>query len=292
MIDRLDTPPLEGWPDDPAVTYNPERTQTVPFPRDASGGDGEEPVAAGLASWALVMPDTQPPATMERPAYQLGRIVGAGGFGEVWQAVQVSLDRVVALKRPRRSSTLPDRVTAATARLGAHLFRQEALVTAQLDHPSIVPVHDLGVDGEGEPVLAMKFVEGRLWTDVIEEQLQTLPVPEFLARNLPILVSVAQAVAYAHARDIVHRDIKPANVMVGEFGEVFLTDWGLAVRLAPASAGPEGEAPVPVACPAGTAAYMAPEQTEPTADRIGPWTDLYLLGGTLYTLLTGKTPHP
>lgn len=292
MTDRPDTPQLEGWPDDPAVTYNPERTQVAPSPGDASAGRDDGPVAADLAAWALVRPDAQPPATMERPVYRLGRIVGTGGFGEVWQAVQVSLGRVVALKRPRRGAALPDRLTAATARLGAHLFRQEALVTAQLDHPNIVPVHDIGVDGEGEPVLAMKFVEGRLWTDLIEEQLQALPVTEFLARNLPILVSVAQAVAYAHAHGVVHRDIKPGQVMVGEFGEVFLTDWGLAVRLAPATPDQVREAPAPVACPAGTAAYMAPEQTEPNADRIGPWTDVYLLGGTLYTLLTGQTPHP
>ena len=96
-------------------------------------------------------------------------------------------------------------------------------------------MHDLGQDRDGEPVLAMKFVRGRLWKDVLEEQLDTLPVAEFLAQHLPILLSVAQATAYAHAHGVVHRDIKPGQVMVGEFGEVFLTDWGLAVRLAPRS---------------------------------------------------------
>ena len=195
MPDRLDTPLFEGWPDDPSVTYNPDRTQTAPSTGDAPAGPDMGPIATGLASWALVPPDSKPPSSTGQPVYRLGRVVGVGGFGEVWEAVQTSLDRVVALKRPRRSLELPDRTSRATARLGAHLFRQEALVAAQLDHPNIVPVHDIGVDGDGEPVLAMKFVVGRLWKDAIDEQLPSLTVTEFLARNLPILLSVAQAVA-------------------------------------------------------------------------------------------------
>jgi tetratricopeptide (TPR) repeat protein len=132
------------------------------------------------------------------------------------------------------------------------------------------------------------------------------PVGELLERHLPILIDVAQAVAFAHSRGIIHRDIKPSQVMVGEFGEVLLLDWGLALPCA-MTVSPSHGAVEPVAssgdpnvpdaetwtsCPAGTPAFMAPEQTDATPHRLGRWTDVYLLGGTLYFLLTGTVPRP
>src|SRR5205823_6499906 len=105
-------------------------------------------------------------------------------------------------------------------------------------------------------------------------------------------------IAFAHARGIVHRDLKPSQVMVGNFGDVFLMDWGLAVTFLPPE---EQREDMAAACathidyaanPAGTVAFMAPEQTEKTAEHVGPWTDVYLLGGILYYLLTGTYPHP
>jgi hypothetical protein len=123
---------------------------------------------------------------------------------------------------------------------------------------------------------------------------------EFLAKHIPILVGMSQAVAFAHSRGIIHRDLKPAQVMVGEFDEVLLMDWGLAITFdearVTAYGGSNYTGLMPTtetaSNPAGTVAYMAPEQTESEANLLGPWTDVYLLGATLYQVLTGKVPHP
>lgn len=230
---------------------------------------------------------------------ELRHVIGRGGFGEVWEAVQVSLGRVVAAKRLR--DDLHRRGDLDTGRAFAlqEAFRAEALTSASLEHPNIVPIYDLGIDEEGRTILAMKYVRGKPWSLALQEDFNAMPVPEFLARHLAILISVSQAVAYAHSRGIVHRDLKPSQVMVGEFGEVLLMDWGLAVAFDPEALSARlqnqhGEmVPTPgtATSPAGTPAFMAPEQTEPTAANIGPWTDVYLLGGTLYYILTGDTPH-
>ncbi|MDK2971305.1 MAG: eukaryotic-like serine/threonine-protein kinase [Candidatus Sumerlaeota bacterium] len=231
--------------------------------------------------------------------YGLLTLVGEGGFGEVWEAIQMSLGRIVAVKRmsdrlvkdmeddPEELKTLEDD------------FQREALTTALLEHPNIVPVHDLGLDEEGRPLLAMKMVRGKRWDDLLYNDLVKLTPDEVLARHLPILIDVAQAVAFAHARGIVHRDIKPSQVMVGEFGETLLMDWGIAVLYNPDLLDDDCKqladeiAPTPAKAfnPTGTPAYMAPEQTTKTALQIGPWTDIYLLGGILYYLLTGRSPH-
>jgi len=123
---------------------------------------------------------------------------------------------------------------------------------------------------------------------------------DLLAKHLPILVDVSQAVAFAHSRGIIHRDVKPSQVMLGEFGEVLLMDWGLSLiydlelvkeqapKFANVDYTPDGKY---ASSPAGTPAYMAPEQTHARASKVGPWTDIYLLGGTLYYILTGTSPN-
>jgi len=257
-----------------------------------------------------------PVAPIGGPSYKLDRKIAQGGMGEVWEATQVSLGRSVAVKRMREEAL--SNLTPYQVAVRETEFRQEAIVTARLEHPNIVPVHDLGLDDGGRPLLAMKLVQGRTWESMLKEDLGGLNVADFLARHLPILVQMAQAVAFAHYRGIVHRDLKPAQIMVGEFGEVMLMDWGLALRyVAPtpingdaARANPPSSPPglrgknllfqpIPedlptpesATSPSGTPSLMAPEQTEPVAVRIGPWTDIYLLGGTLYFLLTGSYPH-
>lgn len=283
-----------GWPDDPTATHDPGRTH--PFLAPPPGGP--EPFEPRLAAWTIVEPGTEPPeGATGRPAFELEMIAGVGGFGEVWQARQLSLGRTVALKRLRRPAAGAAPTGTGRSRERAELFRQEARITALLEHPSVVPVHDLGCDDAGEPVLAMRFVRGTLWKELLDRDLPALDPDEYLARHLPVLRGVAQALAYAHSRGVVHRDVKPGQVMVGEFGEVLLLDWGLAIHVGeepPAPGAPWAGVPTRATAtnPAGTLAYMAPEQTDPDAARIGPWTDVYLLGGTLYTLLTGALPHP
>jgi tetratricopeptide (TPR) repeat protein len=148
----------------------------------------------------------------------------------------------------------------------------------------------------------MKRVRGRPWIDLLREDLAKVPVELLLARHLPILIQVAQGVAFAHAVGIVHRDLKPAQVMIGDYGEVVVVDWGLAICMSGSIAESEivrdGVSPHAVqtqesgTSPSGTPALMAPEQTLSHAREIGPWTDIYLLGGTLYFILTGVLSSP
>lgn len=236
----------------------------------------------------------------QKSDFQFIRKIGEGGFGEVWEARQQSLRRSVAIKRlkfDKRDGR--HEATESTRAIMTETFRCEALTTATLDHPNIVPIHDIGMDDQGRPLIAMKLVRGMPWNKMIESDFSSMNQTEFLNKHIPILIQAAQAIAFAHSRGLIHRDIKPAQVMVGEFDEVMVMDWGLSVAVdemaleqhkgIPVS----GVAPnlITASNPAGTVAYMAPEQTHPAAGSLGPWTDVYLLGATLYHLLTGKTPH-
>jgi len=245
---------------------------------DTYGGKGQKTAAEAM-----------PPAS-----YELRKIVGRGGMGEVWEAVQVALGRTVAVKRLRRESPDGRGLSPETLVEREVEFRREAVVAACLEHPNIVPVHDLGTDFEGSPLIAMKLVQGKNWDAMIKEDWSHLSPEDFLGKHLPILVSMAQAVAFAHARNIVHRDLKPGQVMVGEYGEVLLMDWGLAVYIGEEKDRQSGltlPTRETAANPAGTPSLMAIEQTESDTSMLGTWTDIYLLGGTLYHLLTGTFPH-
>ncbi|MER2564979.1 MAG: protein kinase [Myxococcaceae bacterium] len=200
--------------------------------------------------------------------FELGETIGVGGMGRVVSARQTALDRPVATK------FLKDPEGDAKGLL------REALVTGRLEHPNIVPVHLLATTADGVPFFAMKKVEGTPWTQVIAEKRP-------LIEQLEILVRVCDAVAFAHDRQVLHRDIKPDNVLVGAFGEVYLVDWGLAVSLRP-------DLVLPLATEAdfaGTPAYMAPEMARGDGRGIDVRSDVYLLGATLYELLTGRLPH-
>lgn len=226
--------------------------------------------------------------------YVLQKVLAHGGHGEIWQAVQVSLNRVIAVKRIREKhvQTLGD---TSYQEIEA-LFRQEALVASRLDHPNIVPIYDLANDASGRPQLAMKLVEGTEWTVLLARDRKSPEWLSLLPRHLSILVSVCHAVGFAHSRGVIHRDLKPGQVMVGKYGEVFLMDWGLAVVLADAAPNaftrtlpsPESDGSPRSA---GTIAFMAPEQTRSSLARLGVWTDVWLLGGILYCILTGTPPY-
>ena len=202
---------------------------------------------------------------------QLTTSLAEGGMGRIDLAVDHALGRVVAVKRVR-----PDRysVTMVQALL------TEARVVGRLEHPNIVPVHALGRDADGEPLLVMKRVEGRTWESLLREADPRLSPRDRLGRDLEILMAVCNALEFAHRHGVVHCDLKPANVMVGDLGEVFLLDWGVAVELC-AERGSDI---------AGTPAYMAPEMLAGAA-AVDVATDVYLLGATLHELLTGRPPH-
>jgi hypothetical protein len=209
--------------------------------------------------------------------FELLRVLGEGGMGVVYEARQTAIGRSIALKM----------IKGAAAVDGAHRakFLSEAAVTGELDHPNIVPIYDLGANDRGHLFYAMKHVQGTPWDEVLGEKTQS--------ENLELLLRVADAVAFAHSRGVIHRDLKPENVMLGDYGEVLLTDWGLAA----ASASPEAEASAAAealsaeTAVGGTPAYMAPEMAEGDPARIGPQSDIYLLGGMLYEIVTGLKPH-
>ncbi len=217
--------------------------------------------------------------------YTIAGELAHGGIGRILRARDVRLDRPVAIKE-----------MLSPAREAEPRFVAEALVTARLQHPSIVPVYEAGRWPGGEPFYAMKLVSGRSLADVIAER-KTLE--ERLAL-LPHVLAVAEAIAYAHTERIIHRDLKPANVLVGDFGETVVIDWGLAKDLAreggtePAAvadtgAGAEDGGLTRVGTVMGTPAYMPPEQAagQPVDERA----DVYALGAILYHLLAGTRPY-
>jgi serine/threonine protein kinase len=305
---------LVGFPKDSELSYNPTRS----FIGDLADSS-ETDFAPVMTQTAVGEPETQErtesfkapviPASLPGPgtiplirglAFNLKRKVGQGAFGEVWEATQSTLGRTVAVKRLRNSIFLGEEDRVEKVRLLELEFRQEALTTARPDHPNIVPVHDVSHDEMGRLMIAMKLVRGVPWKKMIDEDFGNLTVQDFLAKHLQILVSVSQAVAFAHSRCVIHRDLKPQQVMVGKFGEVMLMDWGLAMTYGTAEmmaditqfSMPTSQIPeIKPVNPAGTPAFMAPEQTDADVSRIGPWTDIYLLGGTLYFLLTRTYPH-
>ncbi len=223
--------------------------------------------------------------------YEVQRELGRGGMGIVWIATQRSLSRPVAVK------TLRAELCGGAP---AGKFEAEALITGRLEHPNIPPVHAYGRDDLGRPYLCMKLVKGVEWAKLLEprtpEEKERAGKLDFRA-HLKIIERACEAIGFAHAHGILHRDLKPENVMVGEFGEVLVMDWGIALdlkerdaRLAREAARGPGGAAAPRR-PVGTPAYVPPEMAQADEAGHGPWTDVYLLGGMLYELLAGVPPH-
>ncbi|QDV83845.1 protein kinase domain-containing protein [Planctomycetes bacterium TBK1r] len=206
--------------------------------------------------------------------YELTDVIGEGSMGRVWSARQTSLDRNVAVKVP-----MPE--LAGAGSVGESQFISEVVVTGQLEHPNIVPIYELGRDSTGIPFYSMKHVQGRPWNEFIQENT--------IQENLEILMKVCDAIAFAHDRNFLHRDIKPHNVMVGEFGEVSVMDWGIAVSITKDPNQPWASV---ATGPAGTPAYMAPEMAAHNPSELGVVSDIYLLGAVLYEIVTGTPPHP
>ncbi len=214
--------------------------------------------------------------------YQLGTILGRGGMGAVHASRQLALERTVAIK-----TMLAKGDGAAASR-----FRAEAMVMALLEHPNIMPVHDLISAENGELQLVMKKVEGVTWRELnypsTPAQIRRAMAMK-LDDHVEILLKVCDAVAFAHAKGIIHLDLKPANIMVGAFGEVLVLDWGCAMAFTDI-----GNDAVPKVMNfrglSGTPAYMAPEMAGQTGN-LGPHTDIYLLGAILFELVAGHPPH-
>jgi serine/threonine-protein kinase len=227
--------------------------------------------------------------------YTLSRLHATGGIGRVWLARDGNLGRDVALKELR-----PDR--AGNPTVWARLL-MEAQITGQLEHPGIVPIYEVGKRPEDDaPFYTMRFVRGRTLAEAASSYHRRSSRGEATGRELRDLltafVGVCNAVAYAHSRGVLHRDLKPSNVVLGDYGEVIVLDWGLA-RLTGAPAD-EQASPLNVAVDneqatlqgqvLGTPAYMPPEQAEGRLDLLDERSDVYGLGAILYEVLTGQAP--
>jgi len=263
----------------------------------ALSGVKEAPVGSS-DSWAV------PRGAAHRERFETLETIGEGGMGNVYRVLDVVLQRELAMKVIRPEAEIIPELAAR--------FIAEAQVTAQLDHPGIVPVHDVGASDGGDGLFfTMKRVSGVTLSDVVASLRGTNPKHEVLKRLVGYVIRVCHALEFAHARGVLHCDIKPANIMVGDFDQVYLMDWGVAVVREPAAASLGDEASTNTDCPplslsaltssrlrasnkagiVGTPAYMAPEQSQGHLDALDPRTDVYGLGGVLYEILCGKAPN-
>ena len=220
--------------------------------------------------------------------YRIVRMLGRGGMATVYLSHDSELDREVAMK----VLDAPD----SSGELSSRMLR-EARIVARLEHPGIVPIHDVGLLPDERVFYVMKYVRG--------ERLDTF-VQKALTERLRVFQRICEAVAFAHAEGVIHRDLKPENIMVGAFGEVHVMDWGLAkvlrspeepkAEMAPAAPGSSAHSTgkeVPATDHGtimGTPAYMAPEQSAGEIHKLNERSDVYSLGAILYFLLTGVPP--
>ena len=222
--------------------------------------------------------------------FEIVEKLAEGGMGVVYVARQRSLNRELAIKTLKSGANAfsgtvgkskSSKAVSRADRQKREMFLSEALVTANLVHPNIIPIHELAETGEGTPYYVMKRVHGIPWNKRITDMK--------LTENLDVLHKVCDAIAYAHHHGVINRDLKPENIMLGEFGEVLVLDWGLAVP-APHAAEQNFRSPV-ASFGAGTPAYMSPELWSGPPEAIGECSDIYLLGAILYEIVTGLPPH-
>jgi serine/threonine-protein kinase len=275
-----------------------EEAKDVPFP----GAQGKL-----ISEQRAIRGSTKPSATLSPQASGVGpggpmletdrysnfRLISdKGGSGIVVQALDNDILREVAIKifHVDDDGSEIDR------------YAEEARINGQLEHPNIVPVYELGTDLHGRRFLCMKLVNGATLDEALNRLGVSRLAPTHLADLLQVFVKVCDAVSYAHSRGVLHRDLKPTNVMISDFGQVYVLDWGIA-RLRPPAIGGGGPHRVRVSAGpseqserdergslVGTACYMAPEQLQGLHDRLDERTDVFALGATLYQILTGQPP--
>ena len=246
--------------------------------------------------------------TLDTARYEVHDTLGVGGMGQVIRVEDNCLRRSLAMKTPH-VGPLRTEEERQRASLLLGRFLEEAQVTSQLDHPGVVPVHDLGLDSSGQPYFLMRRVRGESASSAFEKAREGRD-GWTLTRALEVVLKVCDTVAYAHEKGVLHRDLKPDNIQVGSFGEVYVMDWGLAkivgqpdrhdlqvasepaiisTRELDAKANPESSVVTIDGKAIGTVFYMAPEQA--LSAGVDHRTDIYAIGATLYELLSGKPPY-
>lgn len=303
----------EHFKDMPATV--PERArrmdQTIAVPAPSFNGavttfdsisplplDSYQPAPDSSSTWARerIVPSTATVGSIlghvRRPSTERLEIearVASGGMGAIDVAVDRALDRRIAIKT-LHPHLRPDENAV-------RMFLREARLTGLLDHPHIVPVYDLG-ERDGQLFFSMKLVEGKTLADLVAALPRGVPDTATLYMLLDVVAKVCDALAFAHSRGVIHCDVKPANVMVGDFGQVFLMDWGIA-RLV-AVDGPQSMRTTPGPARStsatdnsviGTPCYMSPEQARGDRKKLDARSDVFLIGALLYELLTHRPPY-
>lgn len=215
-------------------------------------------------------------------SYELIRKIGSGGMAEVYLARDRKLERLVAVKVLS---------LAEDNQLSAVRMTREARIVARLEHPGIVPIHEVGVLNDGRAFYVMKYVEGATLDEYIARS-------HSLSAALRVFLKVCDTIAFAHARGVIHRDLKPANIMIGSFGEALVMDWGIAMVRDAAAAAPSDQG-VEISVSGqdtahgtilGTPSYMSPEQARGDIGEISERSDIYSLGALLYYIITQQAP--
>jgi len=273
------------------AAHDLDELETVLGTLSESLGEVDEPTVDG----PLELEDAPPELVADR--YERRSPLGSGGMGEVWRVHDRLLRRTVALK-VIRSKLVGERMLVR--------FREEAQVSAQLQHPGIIPVHDYGQLDDGRVWFTMKEVRGRTLEELLTEVHRAWRLGRDVSdsgfsfrRLLESFLRVVETMAYSHSRGVVHRDIKPSNIMLGGYGEVLVLDWGLAKVMGGIDLelptvdldADSGNLATRVGAITGTPAYMSPEQARGDSAEAGPAADVYALGATLYDLLCERPPR-
>lgn len=250
---------------------------------------------------ALQAPDlaseVEPLAAPHR--YEVKGEVARGGMGAILEVWDRGMERSLAMK-----VILEERRGAGQEGMLLQRFLREARVTGRLDHPGVVPVHEIGIDPGLGVYFTMRLVEGRDLRQVFDV-VRAREDGWTRQRALEVILKACDTMAYCHAKGVVHRDLKPANIMVGNFGEVYVMDWGLARLDGEPEDSPPAESSAPREAPGvdagvtltrdgvvlGTPAYMPPEQALALNELVGPAADVYAMGAMLYALLAGRAPY-
>jgi hypothetical protein len=273
-------------------SQQPPAQSRPPVDLRASPGNPEPRLRATARSAGEPRPRKTGGGGLETERYRELEVIGRGASGVVIRALDKEILRDVAIK------IVDPNLATDGSEIGR--FTEEAQITGQLEHPSIVPIYELGLDNRGRRFMCMKLIEGATLEATLERLGDSRLTPVHLSKLLDVFVKVCDAVSFAHSRGVLHRDLKPTNIMVSDFGQVYVLDWGIA-RLSHGvpEVGPpvqihtglaEGVEVDPPGSLVGTTWYMAPEQLQGRHEHLDERTDAFALGATLYQILTGRPP--
>ena len=297
-----------AYSDDPDSTVMelkskyPERSSVIEFVKSQSSLNSNSRAYANdtkSGEWNFSLP---PARTIDRLGSRFENLeyLASGGLGDVYTGYDNSVKRRVAIKLLKSNL-----VSKPNAR---RRFLNEAAITGGLEHPGIVPIYDSGISEDGRPYCAMRLFRGRTMKEHIKELHSRRNDPDFSQQQRSLIRSLAdisKAVSYAHDNEVIHRDLKPANIMLGDYGESIVIDWGLARKGSePQDAESDEEAMsingsswsesdsrlTRTGAVLGTPGYMSPEQASGNSSSVGVPADIYSLGAVLYTIITGVNP--